>query len=57
VLPFALADEVAALGADEGINALLNRVPVVEVECPDTSIHEDLDNPDDYRRLRGELPG
>lgn len=57
VLPLALADEVAALKADEGINALLGRVPVVEVDCPEMSIHEDLDTPDDYRRLRGELPG
>jgi molybdenum cofactor cytidylyltransferase len=56
VLPFALADEVGALQAHEGINALLERFPVAELECPDGLIHDDLDSPDDYRRLCSDPP-
>lgn len=53
-LPWALAAEVATLPADQGVNALLERHGVVEVDYPEPTILADLDTPDDYRRLREE---
>jgi molybdenum cofactor cytidylyltransferase len=52
LLPWSLADQVPALGADEGINALLARHKPHLVECAATAIPADLDTPDDYRRLK-----
>ena len=50
-LPWALADEVHQLSADEGINRLVARHRVVELPLEDPGIREDLDTPADYQRL------
>lgn len=52
LLPWPLAGEVAALAADEGIRALLERHPPRYVSCADADILEDVDTPEDYERLR-----
>ena len=51
LFPFAVADSVARLGPDEGINRLLERAPVCELELGPEGIAADLDTPDDYNRL------
>ena len=50
LFPWSLAAEVARLAEDEGVNRLLARHPVREVECPAEALAVDLDTPDDYRR-------
>jgi molybdenum cofactor cytidylyltransferase len=52
LFPWPLADEVARLGRDEGLNRLRQRFPVREIELPDAAILADLDTPEDYRRLQ-----
>jgi molybdenum cofactor cytidylyltransferase len=52
LFPWRLAAAVAQLGPDEGVNGLLQRHQVVEVLVPDEQILEDVDTPEDYRRLR-----
>jgi molybdenum cofactor cytidylyltransferase len=52
LFPWSLAAEVARLAAGEGLNALLARHPVADVESADDAISEDLDTPEDYERLR-----
>jgi molybdenum cofactor cytidylyltransferase len=52
LFPWVLAEEVERLGAEEGVNALLQRHVPVEVQLPDPRILEDVDTPDDYRRLQ-----
>lgn len=52
LFPWACADAVAKLAANEGVNALLERHPVRELECGNSEIHGDLDTPGDYERLR-----
>ncbi|MBI3837076.1 MAG: nucleotidyltransferase family protein [Planctomycetia bacterium] len=47
-----LAAEVAHLAADEAINTLVARHPVAYLHVGDDAVVEDLDTPDDYRRLR-----
>ncbi len=49
---WSMAAEVAHLAEGEGLNALLARHVVREVEMADPSICEDLDTPADYDRLR-----
>ena len=49
------ATRVGRLSADEGVNKLLDRFPVRELECPAASIHGDLDTPEDYRQLKDGL--
>lgn len=51
LLPWPLSGEVVDLGVNEGVNALLDRHAVREIACPEPSILDDLDTPDDYRRL------
>jgi len=51
LFPWPLAQDVARLGEDEGVNALLAREPVREVAVAEPSILDDLDTLDDYRRL------
>jgi molybdenum cofactor cytidylyltransferase len=52
LFPWSLADEVPRLAVDEGLNALLARHPVEDVESAEDAISEDLDTPEDYERLR-----
>jgi molybdenum cofactor cytidylyltransferase len=47
-----LAAEVDALPVDQGLNALLAHHAVECIETSDASVCEDLDTPDDYRRLQ-----
>jgi molybdenum cofactor cytidylyltransferase len=51
LFPWRLADEVRALGADEGINALRRRFPSRLVTIDDPAVFDDLDTPEDYRKL------
>lgn len=54
IFPFRLADEVFALPADEGLNALVRRhtEQVTELAVNSPAILLDLDTPEDYERLR-----
>jgi molybdenum cofactor cytidylyltransferase len=52
LFPWSLAAEVAALQADEGVNALLARHEVVVLEAGPACLADDIDTPDDLRRLR-----
>jgi molybdenum cofactor cytidylyltransferase len=52
LFPWALSSEVAELGPDQGINALMARHEVAHVEAAADAILEDLDTPEDYARLR-----
>ncbi len=52
LFPWASAASVATLAEDEGVNALLERFSVRELECGGADIHNDLDTPDDYERRR-----
>jgi len=51
-LRWSLAAEVDALGPGEGVNALLARHRLEQVELNDPAMLEDLDTPDDYERLK-----
>jgi molybdenum cofactor cytidylyltransferase len=50
--PWSLAADVERLTAAEGINRLVAGRSVLEIECPDRSILDDLDTAADYQRLR-----
>jgi len=52
LFPWALSSEVAELGPDQGINALVARHEVAHVDTGADAIHDDLDTPEDYERLR-----
>ena len=52
LFPWPLAAEVAHLAEDEGVSALLDRNRVREIDCGPHAAPDDLDTPDDYRRLR-----
>ena len=51
LFPWSLAAEVDELPEDSGVNRLLKTHQVVELAVDDDAIVEDLDTPDDYRRL------
>jgi molybdenum cofactor cytidylyltransferase len=51
LLPFDRAREVAALSADRGVDAIISKGIAVEVPVADAAIAEDLDTPEDFRRL------
>lgn len=51
LFPWKLAAEVGRLGANEGVNALLNRHGVVELDYAESSVLDDVDTPEDYERL------
>lgn len=53
LFPWPMADEVDALAEDEGINVLLKRHAMRELESHDAAILADVDTPEDYRRLGG----
>jgi molybdenum cofactor cytidylyltransferase len=48
---WSLVEEVFALGEQEGVNRLLQRHVVRELVVSEPMVVEDLDTPDDYRRL------
>lgn len=52
LFPWILAAEVATLGADEGLKALLTRHPVEFVDVDSDGIFADIDTPEDYVRER-----
>jgi len=52
LFPWALAAEVAALGNDQGINAIVSRNEVREIAIAANEILMDLDTPDDLERWR-----
>jgi len=52
LLPWSLAQAVAALGPDEGLNVFWKRFPGRVFEVDDPRILADLDTPEDYERLR-----
>lgn len=52
LLPWSRADEVFALGENEGLNALLQRQPLDFVDFAKSDYAGDIDTPEDYRRLR-----
>ena len=54
-LRWKLVKEVAALGSDEGVNAIFARHGVKLLECGPEAIVADVDTPEDYQRLRDEL--
>lgn len=51
LFPWPTTIEVSSLGADQGINVLLGRHHVRYIDRPDPTIHDDLDTPEDYKRL------
>lgn len=51
LFPWALAAEVFALSANDGVNQLLRRHQVVEIPCGAEAVADDVDTLDDYRRL------
>ena len=51
LFPWHLVDAVETLPAEDGVNALLARHPVRQISCSEASILDDLDTPEDYRRL------
>jgi len=52
LFPWPLAGEVSRLADDEGVNALLQRHRVREIEDPSRGVLSDLDTPEDYRRIQ-----
>ena len=56
LFPWPLAERVERLGAEEGVNALLDQALTRPLACDDWGDLSDLDTPEDYRRLRSE-PG
>ena len=56
LLPWPTAGEVAQLAAHEGVNALVARTAVREIECSMPGILDDIDAPADYARLTGRNP-
>lgn len=54
LFPWPLAAEVSQLPENQGLKALLETHPVREVPWADAAAREDMDTPEDYRRLRGE---
>jgi molybdenum cofactor cytidylyltransferase len=52
--PWTTAAQVFALRADQGVNAIVRRHAVLELPVDDAGILQDLDTPEQYRRLRGE---
>lgn len=51
LLPWSCAAEVHGLGAAEGVNAILSRHDVRELDCHDPAVLDDLDTREDYERL------
>ena len=57
LFPWPITSKIFQLGADEGINAIVNRYDNVPVEFPAQQAVNDIDTPEDYQRvLKGEQP-
>lgn len=61
LFPWPLAADVQALGAEEGLDAVVHRHPAVEIVCDPLPLGSsdpfaDLDTPEQYGRLAGEQP-
>ncbi len=58
LFPWPLAAEVEQLDSSEGVNTLLGRHRILELDVEDPDILQDVDTPEDYQRLRptGEEP-
>lgn len=56
LFPWNLAAEVGRLQENAGINQLLDRFSVREIDGPAAAIAQDIDTPDDYRRHRPHDP-
>ena len=59
LFPWSTVETLRQLPAGEGVNALLRRGlhPVVELPVDDPAILRDVDEPQDYERLRREIDG
>jgi molybdenum cofactor cytidylyltransferase len=55
LFPWPLAAEVAKLGADQGLDALVARHRVEHIEVAAAGVPEDFDTPEEYDRVRGRL--
>jgi molybdenum cofactor cytidylyltransferase len=53
LFPWTLAEEVSRLGAHEGINAIVARHQVRELDLPAAEILLDIDRPEDFARWAG----
>ena len=53
LFPWRLVGELDQLGPDEGVSAVVKRHPPLQVDWGDDSGFQDLDTPEDYRRLAG----
>jgi molybdenum cofactor cytidylyltransferase len=51
LLPWSVKDDLAAIPPDRGLDELLQRLPVVDVESGPECLAADVDTPADYRRL------
>jgi molybdenum cofactor cytidylyltransferase len=51
LFPWSLAEEVHRLGDDQGVNVLLQRHPVTEIDAGAEGLPRDLDTPEDYEQL------
>ena len=51
-LPWSLAPEVFALPADAGIDQIVQREAVFDIDLPADAAVNDIDTPEDYQRLR-----
>lgn len=56
LMPWCWQHQVAELPEELGINALLARLPERRIPVQDDGVLEDLDTPQDYRRLQGRSP-
>lgn len=54
LFPAAALAEVERLGPNEGVNRLLQRLPLREIAAGREALPADVDTPADYRRLRAE---
>jgi molybdenum cofactor cytidylyltransferase len=52
LIPWSLRQAVRQLGANEGLNTLLQRPGVTELPVFSASVLEDMDTPDEFQRLR-----
>jgi molybdenum cofactor cytidylyltransferase len=61
LFPWSLAASVHALVVDEGLNALVQRHPPIDIPCDHLQMaagdpFADIDTPEQFRRLAGEQP-
>jgi molybdenum cofactor cytidylyltransferase len=56
LFPWELAAEVGLLPPDAGVNDLLRRHPPRAIDCAAAAFADDIDTPEDYRRLQSNPP-